>query len=207
MRRCAAIVAVLTAVLVAACQPEVRTEVLILGDSITVEASDEIVAAFNGVGADAYRYLPAIAAHGGQGLTFVGDEVPADRVDAFWSAHMRSLIEQAPGTIVVELGVNDCARLQGVGWYGQRIDNLMAQVPAETTVRWVTIADPRRRVCDTSLNSALLAATYRWANLKLLPWARLANSHPEWFSDGVHHTVEGQRAFAAFLKSQLDRVA
>lgn len=210
-RRIALAVAVLLAA--AACQPEVRTEVLIVGDSITVAASDEIVSTFNGVEADQYRYLPAIAAHGGQGLTFVGNNVPPNQVDAFWSAHVRSLIEQGhPGTIVVGLGVNDCSQFPGpttadnLAFYGAKIDNFMAQVPAETMLRWTTIPDPRRKVCDVTLNTALRDADARWENLTLLPWAALANLHPEWFDeDGIHQTAEGQRAYAAFLKDQLDR--
>lgn len=189
--------------IVSACQSEVSQEVLVIGDSITVGASDDIVHVFNGVEKPYLRYLPAISASGGQGLTYVGDRV-ADP-NAFWSAHVASLMERGkPDSVVVSLGVNDCSRLTPA--YGARIDNFMAGIPSSVPVYWLTIPDPRKvMACEGTINAALAAAKTRWPNLTLLPWASTGNAHPAWFDrEGIHHTPEGQVQYAKFIKARLD---
>lgn len=192
--------------LAAACEPEINKEVMIVGDSIAVGAADEVTQTFNAVEEGNLRYLPSFAAAIGQGLTVLGDGVPEGEEDAFWRAHMDSLMEHGyPEAIVMSIGINDCPNTSG---YGDRVDNLMSRVPAEIRVHWMTVPDPKSvRTCDGTINAALKSAVGRWPNLTLLPWAATANQHPEWFqSDTIHHTPEGQQKYAEFLKSQMDHL-
>jgi lysophospholipase L1-like esterase len=117
---------------------------------------------------------------------------------------MASLVEHTkPEVVVVELGYNDCRA--ELSTYGDSIDNLLEQVPVETPVHWLTVADPNeRRTCDETINAALTDAAGRWPNLTLLDFAALMDAHPEWTNDGTHLNEEGRGAYAAWLHDELD---
>lgn len=193
-------------ILASGCEPTVNKEVLIFGDSVMFSAVDDVVYHSNYVRDDyTGRYAPNFGSvNGGQGLTFVKEVQPAN-VDAFWRAHVASLMEHTqPEVIVVELGVNDCSNR--TGWHG-RVDNFMQNIPSTIPVHWLTIPDPLGDLglCDSSFNKALAEATLRWPNLELFAWSEKGNSNPSWFhTDGIHLTTAGQDGFAKWLTGQLD---
>ena len=57
----------------------------------------------------------------------------------------------------------------------------------------------------TSHNSELASAAQRHKSLKVLDWDTYSTNHPEWFAaDGVHLTLSGANALAAFIENALD---
>lgn len=203
MRQLAALVAV---ILVAACQPEITADVMLVTDSVSAQAGEEITKEFSVVStADGGRYIASMGSSvGGQGLTYVHG-VPLDKMDAFWAAHLTSLIDRGqPDLLLVELGYNDCPRLDG---YASRVDSFMANT-ADLPTYWLTLADQGDRWngghCDDTINAVLTAAQADWPNLHLLDYRSWALAHPEHYADAVHLNATGQIAYADWLKAQLD---
>ena len=193
------------AVGLSACEPTINREVLLVGDSVTFQSVSPIVEQFNNVDEGKGRYAPVFGSvSSGQGLTSVVN-VDMANVDAFWTEHVRSLVEHTkPEVMIVELGYNDCPRLSG---YDARIDNFMEQVPSSVPVNWLTVADPgNKTTCDATINAALAAAATRWPNFRTLPYTKYFNVRPQLFQDNVHLNAKGQAELARFLKASLDHL-
>jgi lysophospholipase L1-like esterase len=191
---------------VSGCKPEVTKEVLFVNDSVTHQSIVHIVQELNDVERDSEkaRYAPNF----GSSVPGIGlERVPgysAGEVDTYWATHMASLVEHTkPEVVVVELGYNDCDR--DLSAYGDAVDNLMEQVPPETPVHWLTVADAHDlRTCDQTMNAALTDAASRWPNLSLLDFAALMDGHPDWTDDGTHLNDQGRSGYAAWLHDELD---
>jgi lysophospholipase L1-like esterase len=198
-------VVVIGGLVASACEPEVTKEVLFVNDSVTHQSIVQIVQELNAVQEDSERAryapnfgssVPGIGLR--QVLGFSGGP------DSYWAAHLASLIEHTkPEVVVVELGYNDCR--SDLTTYGDSVDNFMEQIPSETPVHWLTVADAHdERTCDETINAVLGEATTRWSNLTLLDFAALMDSHPEWTDDGVHLNEAGRGEYAAWLHDELD---
>jgi lysophospholipase L1-like esterase len=191
-----------------ACKPEVTKEILFVNDSVTHQSILSIVGEMNSVpaGDAAGRFAPNFGSSvPGIGLSQVPGVSTQAGFDAYWDAHLSSLLGHvAPEVIVVELGYNDCN--PGLAAYGAHIDNFMGNIPPETPVHWLTLHDATgENLCNrATINAALNAATGRWSNLSLLDFAAHMQGHPEWSPDGTHLNLDGQKAYANWLHDQLD---
>jgi hypothetical protein len=195
------------ALLAAGCKPEVTKEVLFVNDSVTHQSLVSIVAEFNNVQRDdpKGRYAPNFGSSvPGIGLRHVPG-IPDEEADAYWSTHLRTLFEHVdPEVVVVELGYNDCRF--DLTDYGTDIDELLALVPPDTAVLWVTMQDVLGlHTCDEVINAALQAATARWPDLGLLDLAAHMRGHPEWVElDSIHLSPAGRDEYARWLHRELD---
>jgi lysophospholipase L1-like esterase len=207
MRRLALLgVVAVVAFVAAACKPDVTKEVLFVNDSVTAQSVAQLVNEFNAVPRDdpASRYAPNFGSSvAGIGLRQVPG-LPAEDVDAYWPAHLTSLLDHVePEVIVVELGYNDCG--YDLSEYGDDIDDFMEVIPSDTPVHWLTVADAADdRICDDIINDALDEATERWSNLTLLDFAAHMDGHPEWTQDNIHLNETGRSQYAAWLHDELD---
>ena len=52
---------------------------------------------------------------------------------------------------------------------------------------------------DEKVNARIAAAAERWKNMRVVDWWSVAQSHPEWFPDGLHLNAGGRRVWAFFL--------
>jgi hypothetical protein len=198
----------LVAVFATGCKREITKEVLFVNDSVTHQSIINIVEQMNSVpnGAPAARYAPTFGSSiPGAGLLQIPG-VPPEDVKAYWHAHLTSLIEHVnPEVLVVELGYNDCGR--DLADYPASIDNFMDNIPAETPVHWLTMADVNnQRTCDETINAALNDATSRFSNLSLFDFAAHSQGHPEWSVDGTHLSADGRADYASWLHAQLDAI-
>ncbi len=97
--------------------------------------------------------------------------------------------------VVVNVGYNDVA-----AGYGDGIDRVMRALQARQVERvvWVTLRE--QRPSYPAINDAIRAAARRWPGLVVADWNAVSEAHDEWFSDGVHMSVEGGEVYARFLR-------
>jgi hypothetical protein len=109
-----------------------------------------------------------------------------------------------PDLAIVELGYNDSQST-----LGGEIDQMMTALVAKGVryVGWVNMSE-RRKVSGVSSfaagNRALVAATARWPQLRILDWDvyTMCGRKDRWFSDSVHLNSTGQAEFALWLRDR-----
>ena len=109
-----------------------------------------------------------------------------------------------PDLAIVELGYND-----NQSNLGGEIDQVMNALVAKGIryVGWVNMSE-RRKVDGVSSfaagNRALVAATARWPQLRILDWDgyTMCGRKDRWFSDSVHLNTTGQAEFALWLRDR-----
>ena len=110
----------------------------------------------------------------------------------------------SPDVAIVELGYND-----NQSSFGGEIDQMMTALVAKGVryVGWVNMSE--RRVANGTAsfaagNRALVAATFRWPQLRILDWDgyTMCGRKDRWYSDSVHLGTTGQAEFALWLRSR-----
>ena len=149
--------------------------VVVVGDSLTAGAQDQIEDAIGG--------------------SVKVDGLPAATIRARLET-IRDVAARDPEVVIVALGTND-------GFFGTPdpggdaalVLDLLDRVRC---VRWIGVAGVKDRPALVNIPIAEAVAEHR--NAVLLDWAGVAEGHPEWFQpDGIHHTPAGMDAFAAFI--------
>ncbi len=109
-----------------------------------------------------------------------------------------------PDLAVVELGYNDSQST-----LGGKIDQMMTALVAKGVryVGWVNMSERRKTNGTASFaagNRALVAATERWPQLRILDWNgfTICGLKNRWFADGVHLNTTGQAEFALWLRDR-----
>ena len=109
-----------------------------------------------------------------------------------------------PDLAIVELGYNDSQST-----LGGEIDQMMTALVAKGVryVGWVNMSERRKANGVASFaagNRALVAATARWPQLRILDWDGYTMCGPRdrWFSDSVHLNSTGQAEFALWLRAR-----
>lgn len=97
--------------------------------------------------------------------------------------------------VVIKVGYNDLAVD-----YPDAIDRVLRALEARGVERvvWVTLREVRESYA--AMNAAIVRAAKRWPGLRVADWSAAGKGHEEWFSDGVHMSLEGGEAFARFLR-------
>jgi hypothetical protein len=110
----------------------------------------------------------------------------------------------SPDLAIVELGYNDSQST-----LGGEIDQMMTALVAKGVryVGWVNMSERRKTNGTASFaagNRALVAATARWPQLRILDWDGYTMCGPRdrWFSDSVHLNTTGQAEFAMWLRAR-----
>jgi len=154
--------------------PDGGPKVYVVGDSLLVEAWDEVRAA-----------LPAdrLAAHRERGK---GTPWALDRL-------RRQVDRDPPDVAVVAIGTNDWPD----GISGEERDAYAGVVRTLGRVRCAVWVVPAERFADVT---AEILAAVEGSSVHVARWDEHAAGHPEWYvGDGVHHTEEGSAAYARFV--------
>ena len=133
----------------------------------------------------------------------------------FWQARLaQANAKIATDAYVVDLGINDTAGVgtassPGYSRYSAKIDWMMPNFHGKP-VFWTNlpcaIEPPARAAGCAIVNAALAGAALRWHNLKVIDWASVANSHPEYIKTGdVHYRPAGLLAWAATVAGATDK--
>ncbi len=202
----------------------VRGVVLFLGDSNLLFGSGQVVTAMTYNAHFDNGYVSVLAPRSGAGLRTAdcpGNPFAPCATTNYWSTRIPQILARTkPSAIVVNLGVNDAveagtASTRGYTKYAAKIDAFMRLLPKAVPVLWTTtpclIEPPLIRPGCAITNAALIGARARWPRLTLVPWAAVANPHPEWIVDfgkpglsAVHYTPDGHTAWANTVVAALD---
>ena len=119
-------------------------------------------------------------------------------------ATIANTLTGTPDLAIVELGYNDSQST-----LGGEIDQMMTALVAKGVryVGWVNMSERRKSNGTASFaagNRALVAATARWPQLRILDWDGYTMCGPRdrWFSDSVHLNTTGQAEFALWLRAR-----
>jgi hypothetical protein len=101
--------------------------------------------------------------------------------------------------VVVDLGTNDDP--SAVSTFKGYVLDVLRVSGSSRCVIWSTInRPPYNGVSYDGYNAVLRSLDAKYKNLHVFDWARVAQSHPQWFgSDGVHPTQAGYHARASGL--------
>jgi lysophospholipase L1-like esterase len=106
-----------------------------------------------------------------------------------------------PGLWVIQLGTNDLAAVKNcncsnrVAFAGDLIDRLLAELPANRPIAWVTLMNRADYDITNTFNEALRRRGVINPYMRLIDWAKLSLQRPEWFEDAVHPDIDGVIAF------------
>lgn len=118
---------------------------------------------------------------------------------------LRGYGRSLPRVLVISLGTNDDPR--ALSTFRQAVHDTMSIAGSKRCVVWVNIVRPA--VVGTSYagyNRVLSEESKPRENLRVVNWARMAHSHPEWFgSDGVHPDASGYQTRAAAIARSVKR--
>ena len=103
---------------------------------------------------------------------------------------------QLGDVVVLHLGTNG-------PFNSTTFDEVMTELSDRQEVFVLTIRVPRR--WETQVNQAIESGLERWPNVKVIDYFTFGKEHPEYYvEDRVHMTVTGQKAYAAFLKKEIE---
>jgi lysophospholipase L1-like esterase len=170
-------------------------QVSIVGDSLTVAGGNAIADALRADGCAAI----AIAAKGGANTRY-GVRLATDLRDAGLLTNV----------VLVNMGTNDCA--SSAAELDAAIEEMFKVLGSKRVVVWPTTNIAKKTpFCtpdgDLLANERIRAAATRHPNMHVVDWWSLADQHPEWHPDGVHHNRDGQRAWAFVLAEGVAQAA
>jgi len=114
-----------------------------------------------------------------------------------------------PGLWVIELGTNDlgaihnCRCADPIAFAGALIDRLLAELPVDTPIAWVTLMNRDDFDVTNTFNEALRRRAVVDPYLRLIDWAALSLQRPEWFEDAVHPTFDGVIRFTQMYVDEI----
>ncbi len=168
-----------------------QPEVVIVGDSLTGGNSSYITPALRSAGLDA-RVEGLSARRIAVSYNFLGyRDSGIERIRSLRAAGVD------PELWVIQLGTNDlgvvknCGCADAIAFAGALIDRLLAELPADTPVAWVTVMNRADFDVTNTFNEALRRRAVVNPYLRLIDWAALSLQRPDWFIDPVHQTIDG----------------
>ena len=114
-----------------------------------------------------------------------------------------------PSLWVIQLGTNDLGVVQNCGCADKvafaigLIDRLLAELPAERPVAWVTLMNRADYDLTNTFNEALRRRAVINPYMRLIDWATISLQRPDWFIDSVHQNIDG---VAQFTKMYIDDI-
>lgn len=172
--------------------------VLVIGDSLTVAAEDEIDAALTALGLE----VLGIDGMESRRMANGGSQLPPG-VDAIAAA-----VEAGadPGLWVVALGTNDVGAGDQVDGFRSSVRAVLDEIPSDAAVVWVDVWIGGRQEASAEVNAALRDELRSWAGgAAVVDWyGRGAAGDGAIAGDGVHLTEAGQAAYAGSIAEAID---
>jgi hypothetical protein len=171
--------------------------IAIIGDSIIAGNLGYILPALDARGVPR-RVVDALSSRKTSLAWFNGRRVVTSGIDAVRALRAGGA---APQLWVIELGTNDsfdisnCRCPDPVGFAGQRIDALRAELGPDARVLWVNVRTSSAGAL--AYNEAL--ARRAGPHFVVADWKAHSAGRTSWFVDAVHPSVTGARELASFL--------
>jgi hypothetical protein len=104
-----------------------------------------------------------------------------------------------PRVVLISLGTNDYPG--ATERFASTVREVVEIAGPGRCVVWASIArPPQQGISYEGFNIVLAEARRSWPTFRVLPWAKMAQQHPEWMGrDGVHPSTAGYRARAEAL--------
>ena len=183
--------------LLAACNPESRGTVLLMGDSLmstTATMTQMDISMRDRAAIPVYAAIPSIKT-----------------VEGYWPGRVATIEENAqPDLIIVSLGGNDAnSKDYDPVRFAEAIDAILWEVPPDTPVFWITPHTGPGLVYRDQLDSVreeILLATERWPNATLVDYEDWIAKDGAVLGDmldrkGVHFNGAGGKAWTALVAS------
>jgi len=155
--------------------PSRGTSMLLIGDSVMLDATSDITAA-------------------------LGNEARVEAVVSRQMMDVPGVIAEldasvaSGGAVLIHLGTN--------GPFGpSHVDEIMAALPQTSAVYFVSNRVPRR--WQDAVNQTLAGGVARWDRAHLVDWYATSEGHREYFTDGVHLSEVGLEAYVALLSGAM----
>jgi lysophospholipase L1-like esterase len=157
-----------------------------LGDSL----AEQVSGALRGTIPGATLVVEAI-----YGLT-ANDAIPATQ----------RLLANGPAAVVVVLGTNDARDGATAGDDIAAVRRVAERLQGVPCIRWMSINEasrfPAMNVEAHAINAELRRLSATEPHFGVVPWASEIAGHPSWLlPDGLHHSAEGQAAFARRIRA------
>ncbi len=180
-----------------------QPDVVIVGDSLTGGNSSYITPVLRSAGLDA-RVEGLSARRIAVSLNLLGyRDSGIERIRSLRAAGVE------PELWVIQLGTNDLGAVKNckcpdpIAFAGALIDRLLAELPADTPVAWVTLMNRADFAVTNTFNEALRRRAVVNPYMRLIDWAGLSLQRPEWFIDPVHQSVDG---LVRFTQMYIDEI-
>jgi lysophospholipase L1-like esterase len=166
-------------------------DVVIIGDSLTLSAEDEIVTQLRLTGVDIVAFD---AMENRRDL----DDLPSGATAAAELA-----AEHRPDAWVVALGTNDVGGQADPEDFRADVRTLLGALPVDARVIWLDTWIEDRVEGSRELNAVLRQEAVRRGDMTVVDWFQFGDDPGLVRSDGVHLTDAGQRVFAAQIAAAL----
>ena len=161
----------------------------VVGDSLTLAASDEIRSALDAVGVE------AIAIDGAENRRMIHGAEPAPGLDSITTIAS----EATPELWVVALGTNDVGAASDPDSYAGDVRRLLDEIPEAAPVVWVDVWIRDRKPAVERANEALREVLAERPGAIVADWYSHGDDAGLVTVDGVHLTADGRRVFAATI--------
>jgi lysophospholipase L1-like esterase len=165
--------------------------VAVVGDSLTLSATDQIDATLSGLGLD----VLAIDGVESRRMVHGGRSLPpgVDAIDAILAMGAR------PGLWIIALGTNDVAAESGPDSFRDDVATVLRHVPAGAPVIWVDLWIRDRYDEVVSANESLRSVLSVRSHAEVADWFSYGDDTGIITRDGVHLTDAGKHQFAAVM--------
>jgi hypothetical protein len=163
--------------------------VAVVGDSLTLAASDEIRSALSGIG------IEVVAIDGAENRRMTHGVTPAPGLDSITTIASSA----APALWVVALGTNDIGAASDLDNYTGDVRRLLDEIPQEAAVVWVDVWIRDRQPAVERANAELRSVLAERPRSMVADWFSHGDDDGVVTTDGVHLTGDGRRVFAATI--------
>jgi lysophospholipase L1-like esterase len=168
-------------------------DVVVIGDSLTVAATPQIITGATGIDADV-----TVLAEVGRRISFgldppAGTDVVAD-----------VLAEGDPDLVVVALGTNDIGKYSTIEEYAAEVDELVDLVPQDQPLVWINTYHSRLADESAALNAAVLETLSERGTATIGRWSSIAQRDGMLRGDGFHPSDDGVQEFADLVVNEIE---
>jgi lysophospholipase L1-like esterase len=168
---------------------DLPSTIAVVGDSLTLAATEEIRSALSSVG------IEVIAIDGAENRRMTHGATPEPGLDS-----IATLVSgAAPEMWVVALGTNDIGAETDPERYGGDVQRLLDEIPAASSVVWVDVWIRDRKSAVERANQVLRDVLAERPRSMVADWFSHGDDVGVVTTDGVHLTADGRRVFAATI--------
>lgn len=182
----------------------------------TLELADTATSA--GIAGPEGSALPEASVQPERSITVIGDSVFLGAAPSYQKLEKNAVVNAKISRQVYH-GLDVAKKLEKKGKLGNTVlialgtngkfnevtgQELIDYLGTERTIYWIT-AYGKKLSWQKEVNHTIAKLAQKNPNVHLIPWAKEAKKHPDWFyQDGTHLNTKGQKGFAEFIVTQTD---